>query len=104
MKAFYISGGLSHIYGKRVFLNKEYIWEMLKGTHCFLDQLPHEPKHPVVKVLRENCCWGGPDKIYDDWYGYEVTCVPEKGEQALNNIVKVLQEQGLTQLDECPWR
>ena len=105
MKAFYISGGLEWHYGQRVFLHTAYVQEMLAGTRCFIDQLPHEGQsdHPVAQVLRQHCLWGGSDKQHGSWHGYEVTSDPKRGTKDIMAIVKVLQEQGLTQLDECPW-
>lgn len=103
MKKFYINGGLEYHYGQRVFLHVDYVNEMLEGTHCSIDQLPakHESEHPVARVLLRSCVWGGADKFFGDWVGYEVT---ERGEAAIARIREVLKENGFEELQECPWR
>jgi hypothetical protein len=103
MKAFYITNGLPGLYGDRVFLPADVVREMLEDTCCFSDQLPHDPKHPIAKVLRENCIWGGSDKYFDGWYGYEVS-ITEEGQKQMENIVKVLVGEGFERLSSRPWR
>ena len=111
MKQFYIRKGLSGIYGDHIFLHIDVVRDMLKGTHCFLGQLPHstirtvretDSRHPIAEVLVENCLWGGSDKRFDDWFGYEVSITGE-GQTQMANIVKVLTSEGFTQLSSCPW-
>jgi hypothetical protein len=104
MKSFYVNGGLDWHYGQRVFLHESYVLEMLAGTRCFIDQLPYKHHHPVVMVLRKSCVWGGSDKKYGSWLGYEVTSSPEEGQQMVENIRQVLLDEGFIELTECPWK
>ena len=103
MKEFYIHGGLAGCQGPRVFLHENTVHDFLRGTHCFLDQLPHEPTHPVAKLLREVALWGGADKCYQGWYGYELSNRPEQGERDLFRVRETLVAEGFTELRTCPW-
>lgn len=96
---------MSGIYGPRVFLHENTVLDFLRETYCFLDQLPHNPVHPVAKLLREVAIWGGADKVYQgpdgSWYGYELR--PEQGERDLFQVRRILAAEGFTELHVCPW-
>lgn len=102
-KQFYILNSRVVGYGSRVFLHDSQIREMLKGTSCFIDQLPHNSDHPIAKLLRKYSVWGGADKDFNGWWGYEVSTNPETATVALADIRKVLGEQGFEELKEAPW-
>lgn len=102
-KQFYIQKCRCVGYGSRVFLHASFLREMLRGTSCFLDQLPRNSDHPVAKVLRKHCVWGGADKEFSGWWGYELPTNPEKEAVAFFDIRKVLTEQGFEELTEAPW-
>lgn len=103
MKEFYIHGGLAGCQGPRVFLHENTVLDFLQGTYCSLDQLPHNPTHPVAKLLREVAIWGGADKVYQKWYGYELSSRPEQGERDLFQVREILKAEGFTELHTCPW-
>ena len=103
MKRFYITQGIQYTYGNRIFLHEDDVAEMLQGTHCTLEQLPYNSTNPIARVLRENCLWGGSDKRYGDWLGYEVSSNPEDGNSQMKNIVDVLVAEGFEQLTQAPW-
>lgn len=105
MNQFYISKNRSYLqgHGSRVFLHVDMVRELLKGSMCTLEQLPRISENPIVKVLKEFSVWGGPDKFYGDWVGYEVTANPEEGELAIFRIREAMFDNGLIELDQCPW-
>ena len=72
-------------YGARIFLHTDVVFSDVESDVA------------IISEVKKRCCWGGPDKIFGAWHGFEFAST----DGSFGGCIAVLKEKGFR--EETGW-